>query len=114
MFIKIWLQSCIVVLVVCLNILIKCPGDGYFKRFKKENPDALFLHFNQKDKYKYDDIGLTDWVFDNERFIRKNNDGSLLESTKSIFLVESQTLLWRAERDVSFKVVVNNFLRISY
>lgn len=47
------------------------------------------------------------WVFENEQYIRQQNNGYLCHSAKSIFVVESQTLVWRAEKEISFQLVVS-------
>ena len=88
--------------------MILCAGEGFFRRFKAENTNVHFLHCNDEDKYKYDDISLAEWSFDNDRYIRENNNGALCESTESIFIVECGELIWKGEKDLSFLVVVNN------
>ena len=84
-------------------------GEGWFKRFVKEHPDARFLRKGQDDKYRYDEMSIKVWQTDNERYIMENNEGMLCASPASILIVEGQELIWNAQSRVAFKVAVSVF-----
>ena len=61
----------------------------------------------QEKKYKYDKLTIAQWSADNVRYIRENNNGNLCYSPQSVFVVESESLVWKAAQDLSFQVVVS-------
>ena len=62
----------------------------------------------QEKKYKLDKLTIPQWAADNERYIRENNTGNLCYSAQSIFIVESDKIVWKGVQDVSFQVVVSS------
>ena len=89
-----------------LSISLK-SGEGWFRRFKTENPDVIFLRKGQEDKYKNETLTIRQWAADNERFITDKNGGNLCSSPQSIFVVESDKLVWKGVHEMTFTVVVS-------